>query len=401
MRSAKSKLVWLWLAHACAGYGAFNLTAGCGEVREDGGTDSNTHWLEPCRRDADCGELACVCGQCTQPCENDGACGVLPGASCALANACAPSNDAPSCVAECVRDADCAAVREGLECADGQCRPRPEPGGSGGSDGTGGTVAGTGGSVAGAGANAGSGGESGSALTGTCDAMDALPSLVNLPCAPGPSVYAWNGTHCYEFSEGCQCLGEDCDELYPTMEACDSNYAACYRSQGITGACEDDDDCKLTFRGCCEPCGFQRLDVLAATTESEEARWHGACEPDAGCTLQECAEPFQPSPEARAECVESRCQVVSRCEGRDAEECEEVEGCVAMYGSPRGSGEQVYGGCARNWRIPAEGNCAVGVEVCGTPREGGDCLNFGLLCTFNDLPRNWSAQDCQSAACLP
>jgi hypothetical protein len=52
-------------------------------------TGSETHWLESCDVDADCGEEnACVCGVCTVPCGSAEACAVAGEASlCALAGA--------------------------------------------------------------------------------------------------------------------------------------------------------------------------------------------------------------------------------------------------------------------------------------------------------------------------
>src|SRR5687767_2151445 len=148
---------WLWVAVAVWGFhGGAGLLTGCGEVNEGGGTDSNTHWLEPCERDAECGDLVCVCGQCTQPCEDDGACGDLPGASCAQSNACSSASEPSSCVAECTRDADCGALREGLRCLEQQCVPIAESS-SGGRAGTG---VGSGGAPAGNSSRAGNGGTS-------------------------------------------------------------------------------------------------------------------------------------------------------------------------------------------------------------------------------------------------
>lgn len=60
---------------------SLTLAAGCGTQSEDKGTE--THWLDSCTRDLDCGSLECHCGVCTRSCE--------------LASEC-PSR-APQCVA--------------------------------------------------------------------------------------------------------------------------------------------------------------------------------------------------------------------------------------------------------------------------------------------------------------
>jgi hypothetical protein len=49
----------------------------CGGATEDGGTDSNTHWLRKCSADSDCGTLSCLCGVCTRPCNETASCADL------------------------------------------------------------------------------------------------------------------------------------------------------------------------------------------------------------------------------------------------------------------------------------------------------------------------------------
>jgi hypothetical protein len=435
---------WLLVALAVAGFqGGAGLLTACGDVYEGGGTDSNTHWLEPCERDADCGDLVCLCGQCTQPCENDGACGDLPSASCAQSNACTGASEPATCVAECTQDADCSVVGEGFRCSDQQCVAvaGPGSGGSGGTPSNGGNGGSLAGNSSGGGGNCvvdgkiyrdgeqtpssdcntcschaggiicttigcpaggasgegGNGGAGGAGPSGSCAPMDVLATGFDLPCLPGAPKYYWNGNYCEAFS-ACACVGEDCDELYSTAAECDESYQACYESQGITGACEQDADCRLTYRGCCEPCAdVVGFDGLAATTESEEPNWH-LCQQTADCA--QCADPpYEPTQEAEAACVENRCTVVSRCEGLDAEQCNEGSNCKPIYGHAPGTDEENYLGCSFDSQADSPSQCEL-VELCATPDAGGLCLQLGAHCPEQKLPKGFRLANCADSACL-
>ncbi|HEX7671142.1 MAG TPA: hypothetical protein VF395_16220, partial [Polyangiaceae bacterium] len=83
--------------------GAFGLgmIPSCASTTDvSGGTDSNTHWLEQCQADKDCGSsLVCRCGACTKPCAEPTDCTPLGvHASCA-AEVC--DTGAKVCVASC------------------------------------------------------------------------------------------------------------------------------------------------------------------------------------------------------------------------------------------------------------------------------------------------------------
>jgi hypothetical protein len=457
---------WLWVALAVWGFHGGGLLTACGDVYEGGGSDSNTHWLEPCERDADCGDLVCQCGQCTQPCADDGACGSLPGASCAQSTACSDQSEPASCVAECSQDADCGVVREGLRCHEQQCVSiagpgsggsggggAPSNGGSGGSLAGNSSVAGNGGTdcvvdgktyrnneqtpssdcntckcqaggivctvmecpIGGASGEGGSGGSdagaggstAGAGPTEPCAPMDVNQTGIDLPCLPGPPTYAWNGDYCAAFS-ACGCEGEDCDELYPTLAACDASYQACYESQGITGACEQDADCRLTYRGCCEPCAdVVGLDGLAATTESEEPNWH-VCQQTADC--DQCAEPpYEPSQEAGVACRQNRCTVVSRCEGLDQDgsngdeqQCRDRSMCKPLFGHRPGVEEDGYVGCAFDpeSEVNAPSQCEL-ADLCGISDTSGICIRFGMQCVNQKLPQGFRLASCEDPACLP
>lgn len=61
--------VWLFVAGACA-------------KSETPPGNGQTHWLQRCEDDADCGDLSCECGVCTIECVRDTSCRALPGLSC-------------------------------------------------------------------------------------------------------------------------------------------------------------------------------------------------------------------------------------------------------------------------------------------------------------------------------
>lgn len=142
------------------------LGAACGKLASQGGTDSSTHWLQSCEQDADCGELSCVCGACTLPCEDVAVCPDGERTACAALTKSSCTEGAPVCVATCNADQDCGSVREGLGCVNGQCEPVPEPG-TGGTGG-GNNGGGSGGAAGGTGATGGAGNVGGSSGS-SCD----------------------------------------------------------------------------------------------------------------------------------------------------------------------------------------------------------------------------------------
>lgn len=75
-----SKTTW-----GAAAIGAALSLAACGARVNGGNTGSETHWLQACDADSDCGSYACLCGICSRACENDGQCdeGDNPDGKCA------------------------------------------------------------------------------------------------------------------------------------------------------------------------------------------------------------------------------------------------------------------------------------------------------------------------------
>ncbi|HOU94395.1 MAG TPA: hypothetical protein PLU22_25260, partial [Polyangiaceae bacterium] len=52
---------------------ALLLVAGC-DANRGPRAGRLTNWLRVCERDADCGDLRCLCGACTLPCDAAGEC---------------------------------------------------------------------------------------------------------------------------------------------------------------------------------------------------------------------------------------------------------------------------------------------------------------------------------------
>jgi len=109
-----------------------SLACGCAQTTELD-LDGQTHWMTQCDEDADCGDLVCICGTCTETCGLDDAdsCSTLGAgrAVCALAAnaldtaACSSEpSELPACVPACDRTSDCHAVASDLICTDeGAC----------------------------------------------------------------------------------------------------------------------------------------------------------------------------------------------------------------------------------------------------------------------------------------
>lgn len=109
----------------------FALLSACGSrVQHNGGTDSNTHWLQVCDDDAECDEtLSCICGLCTVECPADDHCAALAGdrpGLCATP-ACDEPGFAAACTLACNDESGCPGA---LTCSDGICiaaAPAPTP----------------------------------------------------------------------------------------------------------------------------------------------------------------------------------------------------------------------------------------------------------------------------------
>jgi hypothetical protein len=60
---------------------------GCGARVDKGNTGSETHWLDECKRDAECGAESCLCESCTRGCTTDADCRIGNVAAKCVANA--------------------------------------------------------------------------------------------------------------------------------------------------------------------------------------------------------------------------------------------------------------------------------------------------------------------------
>jgi hypothetical protein len=95
--------------------GALALLPFCGTEHVGSTMDSQTHWLDECTSDAQCGDLECICGRCVARCEASGSCDVAglqtectARTSVAVDALCGPEDPASSvCLVPCDSDVDC------------------------------------------------------------------------------------------------------------------------------------------------------------------------------------------------------------------------------------------------------------------------------------------------------
>lgn len=231
--------------------GVLALLPSCGGNSTSDGTDSNTHWLQDCEEDSDCGALSCVCGICTQPCEVGADCAALGSdAVCEVPSSCGKVGSSA-----CVRD-----------------------GGSGGSS--------SGGSNAGGSSSGGSSAQGGTEQTlpdPECPAMDAHSGPLSCATVVG---YAFDGKVCGPIY--CSCEGSDCDRIYLQADTCDSAHKACYAKYGVERSCTKSSDCALRPRTCCAECGEETVSsYIGATRSSPFPQESGLCigdpSPDREC----------------------------------------------------------------------------------------------------------------------
>ncbi len=165
---------------------ALSLAFSCGTETEDP-TGGETHFLTRCdSKSAACGgDLSCLCGVCTLPCDQRSECQGLPGGQCILSssgNSCTDASAPGRCDVPCAADVDCRVVSPSHRCENGACRAGVASGGSGNSGG----ISGSGGSgnSGGSPSNAGSGGLGGS------DACERGRTAANEMLVIGDSFFA-------------------------------------------------------------------------------------------------------------------------------------------------------------------------------------------------------------------
>ena len=197
--SNKRKKIGLLGFLAAAG---FAVSAGCSARVTSGGTDSNTHWLDVCTSDSECGDLKCYCGVCTRGCAESDSCSAL-GANATCEGRPFSCNVGKSvCLASCDTSMDCP---PGLRCEAGQCTAKPAPVQNPEPD-----------------ASAPPARPDGGGTNDPCASMDARSSGAR--CA-GVAGFTWNGVTCQPIE--CTCSGTDCDRIYPTALECVTARAAC------------------------------------------------------------------------------------------------------------------------------------------------------------------------------
>lgn len=102
-----------------AALGALALHASACAISEDPPGNGQSHWLQSCDDDSDCGDLSCECGVCTIQCTNDDACTAFSGITCRSASTLASS--------ECSGEADALMLCLNEELAPLPDRAMPEP----------------------------------------------------------------------------------------------------------------------------------------------------------------------------------------------------------------------------------------------------------------------------------
>jgi hypothetical protein len=114
----------------------------------------------------------------------------------------------------------------------------------------------------------------------------------------------------------CGCAGDDCEDMYDTIEQCDTDYDACYREIGLQRDCEIDSDCALTPRQCCG--GLTDFDAVIAFSSGADVFDSEVCDGRLGCGPIY----LPPKPSLYAECVEGQCrtldiEAVAQCSSDD------------------------------------------------------------------------------------
>jgi len=115
---------------------------GCETEAGEPSTGSESHFLRSCHDDSECGELSCLCGVCSAPCDADAVCTELDAAAECVPSAARPSESACAtppesmCDLRCASDADCESLAAESVCTHGFCRETPgDTDGSGGAGG--------------------------------------------------------------------------------------------------------------------------------------------------------------------------------------------------------------------------------------------------------------------------
>jgi len=222
---------------------AFILVA-CSSSHGDDGNEGQTHWLERCDSDADCGSLSCICDVCIVACDDAQTCSVegrateCQSSDAAAARAlCGGAAPMPICLEPCASGCD-----SGQRCVGDAC-VTAEPDGAGGAGADGGDPAGAGG-ASGAGPASGSGG-----AAGTMD-FDAGADAVD--CAQSPPVFP-------SFDRSCD-DALDCGATSRQVDCCGSRIVTGMRSSELERYGAAASECASQFPECDCAAGPPRAD---------------------------------------------------------------------------------------------------------------------------------------------
>lgn len=179
------------------------IVGACGKDTDT--EDSQTHWLDECERDSECGGLSCECGRCVARCDASASCATEGRATrcfeptdAAIAALCGPGTAPSLCLEPCGSSAPCPG---GQACQGGACVPEAITGGAGaGGAGSGGKS--SGGAMNGGTASGGAthGGEAGAGAAGG-DPCASVPQC-ELLC-PEPSINPTDENGCVHT---CECV---------------------------------------------------------------------------------------------------------------------------------------------------------------------------------------------------
>lgn len=337
-----------------------------------GGTDSNTHWLDRCDADAECGsELECLCGVCSRPCASDSGCSELAVNAVCVTAACEgqPAHGDGICSRACDEDEACGA---GAKCESGECRPRieqevPEAG------------------VSSVEPTQSSNDETTAPLeseptTSASEAPDASPSGSGGDCES-------SAAGCPEPFVGADRLPAGCELLL--ARAMDSTCV------GNTAQCEQllVDDRPREFR-------FEAADPSALTCAHGFliASGFDATLGDTTVTVFGLAEDFTALLEASALTYDVACGggACDYCFAAAQAECESDAFCAARNGAPIAAGATCRGPARFVSCLPFDHGCDDAVAAARDER--GQCWNLGALCYepgLTYLDGSNSAESCQ------
>jgi hypothetical protein len=140
---------------------------------------------------------------------------------------------------------------------------------------------------------------------------------------------AWNGTGCYEV-RGCNCIGADCLNLDPSLEACAERHATCVPEEPLN-------------------CGAMHAQGMGACDSDFGAAWNGSwCYPIRGCgclgpdcdklepSLEACQTKYTTcTPEVPTSCEQTHAQGSGACDeflgvAWNGTQCYEVRGCSCI-----------------------------------------------------------------------